>query len=288
MMDSEPTPSQFSMSNFETLVAGIELLYGVGRKLSDAIARQPCEYLIQEASMAFVKTMMSVFGFLRFIPASRFFANAGETVTDLSSASVMGRQVLEDTISFFYLSEPNLTPQEKCLRELVWEFHGKSEHIDSGRLAAVPNVERSPVWAECERLRQAVRKHPLLETHPMIVGPENKRRRDNIRNGREGQILHDHEILKRRGICTERYDLPRKVLSNFAHFSKFSHDLMMQTSADWRKSWSPFLHPTHAVAMFLAELHEAFIETFPQTRQLLSQAEQEIVAKWRAPLKSPY
>ena len=31
--------------------------------------------------------MMSVFGFLRFIPASRFFANAGETVTDLSSAS---------------------------------------------------------------------------------------------------------------------------------------------------------------------------------------------------------
>jgi hypothetical protein len=44
---------------------------------------------------------------------------------------------------------------------------------------------------------------------------------------------------------------------------------MMQTSADWRKSWSPFLHPTNAVAMFLAELHEAFIETFPQTRQLL-------------------
>ena len=37
--------------------------------------------------MAFVKTMMSVFGFPRFIPASRFFANAGETVTDLSSAS---------------------------------------------------------------------------------------------------------------------------------------------------------------------------------------------------------
>ena len=40
--------------------------------------------------MAFAKTMMSVFGFLRFIPASRFFANAGETATDLSSASVMG------------------------------------------------------------------------------------------------------------------------------------------------------------------------------------------------------
>jgi hypothetical protein len=39
IMDSEPTPSQFSISNFETLVAAIELLYGVGRKLSDAIAK---------------------------------------------------------------------------------------------------------------------------------------------------------------------------------------------------------------------------------------------------------
>jgi hypothetical protein len=131
MMDSEPTPSQFSMSNFETLVAGIELLYGVGRKLSDAIARQPCEYLVQEASMAFVKTMMSVFGFLRFIPASRFSGNVGETVTDLSSASVIGRQVLEDTISFFYLSEPNLTPQEKCLR-LATQLRagGVDAHLD--------------------------------------------------------------------------------------------------------------------------------------------------------------
>jgi hypothetical protein len=92
--------------------------------------------------------------------------------------------------------EPNLTPQEKCLRKSVWEFHGKSERIDSGKLAAVPNGERSPVWAEGERLRQAARKHPLLETLPMLVGPENKRRRANIRNGREGQILHDREILK--------------------------------------------------------------------------------------------
>jgi hypothetical protein len=124
------------------LVAGIDLLYGVGRKLSDAAAKQPCEYLVQEASMAFVKTMMSVFGFLRFIPASHFYAAAGETVTDLSSASVMGRQVLEDTISFFYLSEPGLTPQEKALRKLVWEFHGKSEHIDSGRLAASRRLRR--------------------------------------------------------------------------------------------------------------------------------------------------
>ena len=46
---------------------------------------------------------------LRFMPPNRYYANAGEVVTDLSPASVLGRQVLEDAISFFYLSEARLT-----------------------------------------------------------------------------------------------------------------------------------------------------------------------------------
>ena len=46
---------------------------------------------------------------LRFMPPDRYYANAGEVMTDLSPASVLGRQVLEDAISFFYLSEARLT-----------------------------------------------------------------------------------------------------------------------------------------------------------------------------------
>ena len=46
---------------------------------------------------------------LRFMPPNRYYANAGEVVTDLSPASVLGRQALEDAISFFYLSEARLT-----------------------------------------------------------------------------------------------------------------------------------------------------------------------------------
>jgi len=56
---------------------------------------------------------MSLLGFLRFIPSSRFFASEGECIVNLSSASVMGRQVLEDTLAFLYLSEPNLTGEQK-------------------------------------------------------------------------------------------------------------------------------------------------------------------------------
>jgi hypothetical protein len=74
---------------------------------------------------------LSVQAFLRFIPSSRFHAKEVEFAIDLSSASVIARQVMEDAISFFYLSEPGLTKEEKRFRELVWRFHGATEAIDS-------------------------------------------------------------------------------------------------------------------------------------------------------------
>jgi len=69
--------------------------------------------------MAFAKALMSLLGFLRFIPSSWFFAKEGESIIDLSSASVMARQVLEDVLMFLYLSEPNLPTEQKEFRALV-------------------------------------------------------------------------------------------------------------------------------------------------------------------------
>jgi len=81
----------------------------------------------------------------------------------------MGRQVLEDTISFFYLCERNLSPEEKSFRELVWRFHGKSEHVDSAKLAEVANPELTPAGVECEELRQKVNVHRYLQRLSLIV-----------------------------------------------------------------------------------------------------------------------
>src|SRR5882672_2174130 len=128
--DSSQSASGFSFRQFNTLIAGIELLYKLGRRLPDATANQQCEYLVQEASMAFVKMLMSLLGFLRFIPPSRFHAEK-EVVIDLSSASVMARQVMEDALSFFYLTEQDLTNEEKQFREDVWRFHGTAEKMES-------------------------------------------------------------------------------------------------------------------------------------------------------------
>jgi hypothetical protein len=125
--------------------------------------------------MAFVKTLMSVLGFLRFIPSSRYHAKEGEVVIDLSSASVTARQVIEDAFSFFYLSESNLTREEKQFREDVWRFHGATESIESVRFANVSNPDLAPaIDAEVKRRKE------LLEKHPMLGA---------IEGGRRGRIL---------------------------------------------------------------------------------------------------
>jgi hypothetical protein len=127
MSNSTSTPpdensSPFSFEEYDTLIVRIEMLYALARKLSDSTKDQPCEYLIQQALMAFAKTVMSLLGFLRFIPSSRFHAKEREIVIDLSSASVMARQVMEDTLSFFYLSERNPNAGRKAISQRCLAF----------------------------------------------------------------------------------------------------------------------------------------------------------------------
>jgi hypothetical protein len=282
MKPSEASPP-FSFIEFNKMLGDIEFLYALGRRVSDAIAKQPCEFLIQEASVAFVKAMMSIQAFLRFIPSSQFHAKEGEYPIDLSSASVMARQMMEDAISFFYLSEPNLTRKQKAFRELVWRIHGATEMIDSAAFANVANPGLSPPAGGRDRVRQRLNEPPF---NAMLEKIE-RNRRSNIRRGRENHVLHDEDILSRRGIRTnETYRLWLKVLSNFAHFSALSHRMIMETTADWQKSWAPFLLPALCVASFGAEAVEAFLEMFPPTRQLLTDSEQAAVAGLRSWLRA--
>jgi len=53
----------------------------------------------------------------------------------------MARQVIEDTLTFLYLSEPNLTAAEKQFRQLVWQFHGLTESIESAEFAELSNPD---------------------------------------------------------------------------------------------------------------------------------------------------
>lgn len=49
-----------TFKEFEDLVKNTERFYVLGCRLSEAIEKESCEYLIQEASMAFTKDLMSL------------------------------------------------------------------------------------------------------------------------------------------------------------------------------------------------------------------------------------
>ena len=175
------------------------MLYAIARKLSGAIENQTCEYLIQEATMAFVKMMMSVQGFLRFVPSSRFHAKEGDFAIDLSSASVLARQVMEDAISLFYLFEGGLTQKQKQLREAVWRFHGAKEAIEAARFGNISHPDLPDADAQLHPFRQYLAKPETLEMLNSIKGGD----RGRITKGEKNRVLHDREILKQRGIQTE-------------------------------------------------------------------------------------
>jgi hypothetical protein len=281
---ASPSSSPFSFKQFNDLIAGIDLLYVLARRLSIAAQNQPCEYLIQEASMAFAKTTLSLLGFLRFIPSSCFHAKEGELVIDLSSASVIARQVMEDAISFFYLSERGLTQKQKKFREAVWRFHGAREAIEAARFGNISHADLPNADAQLDPFKQYFAEPETLEMLNSINGGD----RGRITKGDKNRVLHDREILERRKIQTEVYDLGRKILSNFAHFSALSHQMIMETNAEWEKSWQYFLPPTQYVANFGSEAIEAFLETFPKTRQLLSKQERTLVANYRSWLRETF
>jgi hypothetical protein len=65
-------------------------------RFSDAVASKTRDYLTFQASMAFNKAMMSLVGFLRFVPSSRFYAKESQRLVDISSACVLARQLLEE------------------------------------------------------------------------------------------------------------------------------------------------------------------------------------------------
>lgn len=255
-------------------IKGIEAFYGLGRRLCTVVAGSSAEFLIQQAFMAFAKAMMSLEAYLRFVPSSSFYVKTQEQLVDVSSVSVMARQVLEDVLSFLYLSEPSLSPEQKQFRQLVWTYHGCTEWIESQTFRDSLHPDLPTTRAMCDQARQDLEKNPLL-------GALKKDWRGRILKGQEGAILHDREILSRRGIQTKHYDLPRKVLSNFAHFSSFSYVLMN----DVKRSELPLFISLLYVARFVAEALEVFLETFPQTRQSVSKTEEDLIAILRAKLR---
>lgn len=102
---STPGDSEFKIEWFDQQLRNLEALLGIGNRLSNAAAGPESSYLAFQASLVFCKLALGVLGTLRFLPGSIYYADKIAKAFDLSSASVLARQVLSDTITFLYLAD---------------------------------------------------------------------------------------------------------------------------------------------------------------------------------------
>ena len=278
--DSSPLLSE---EDFNEVIRCIDVLLALGKKLSSALAGQDCkEFLLSEAATVFVKTMLSLQGFLRFIPSSQFHAKEGDIVIDLSSASLMARQTIEDAISFFYLSQPSLSKDQKKFREFVWRYHAATEAFTCAKYSAELNPSLPKALAT-DGLDDARKEFEGRIGQPvflaMLEAIKPDRHREEIKHGRTAYVLDKGKIVNLRGIRTREFNLPYKLFSNFAHPSGFSLLLMRQSTV--QHPGQRFFTPTRFVAGFAAEVIEAFLETFSETRKLVDDEERDIISTFR-------
>jgi hypothetical protein len=176
----------------------IDGLSALAKRLWNTLADEKTEFLFQQASMAFVKTTMSLDAYLSFVPYSSAYANRAAQIFDISSISVMARQVMEDVLSFLYLSEANLSVEQKKFRGMVWTYHGCCEWLEAQTFRDPSHPDIPKTRTMCDQARQNLEQNPLLDTIESGW-------RGRIRKGQMGHVLHDDEILERRGIRTNHF-----------------------------------------------------------------------------------
>jgi hypothetical protein len=142
---------------------------------------------------------------------------------------------------------------------LVWKYHGICEAVEAAKLADSTNADLAQAKTLADGILQKIEGHPLFAAQSSTA-------QGRIRKGQIGCLLHDEEILAIRGIKPKYYNLPRKVLSNLAHFSSFSVSIMNATNRDWSLSWNEFLLPTYHVLRFASEGLTVFRRSFSRNR----------------------
>ena len=221
--------------------------------------------------------MMSLRGYLGFVQSSRYYAQEGNTVFDISSASLMGRQILDDVIAFLYLSERNLSADEREFRALVWKIHGSTEYIKSQEEQNPSDPVLTEVRDKRDKALESLEKNSLF-----LALKKDGRRYDAIKRGTQRYVVHEHGILKRHKIVPKHYDLPHRILSNFVHVSSFSFILMAKPE----RMEVPYYISILYLARFVAEALGAFIETFPESGRVLSKDARDHIIFFRAHLRS--
>ncbi len=182
--------------------------------------------LEHQGYLLFEKLSMELTTLFKLIPGTKPFGDCDTQRWDFSSAAVLGRQILEDCVTFLYLIEPKLLVEQMQFREMVWRYHADKESVGIADLYGFLSAPLGPQNSVIALLkRQAEERLPgsrkKVENHPCLNYVDAKLR-GQIKKGKANLVLHDGAVLSRFGITKPFYDAPYKNLSQFVHTSAYS------------------------------------------------------------------
>jgi len=263
--------------NYLKSIEELKSLFKAAKTLLENRRTRFSSYLEQQGYVLFEKLELEVNTLFQVIPGAEM-VNENETeVWDISLASVLGRQVLEDCVTFLYLVEPNLLVEQTGFRELVWKYHSDKESVEIADLYGFLSAPDGPQNAVIPVLKkQAEARLPGLKktvlNHPCFDRVDGKLR-GKIKKGEAKLVLQKDEILSRFGITKSFYDAPYKNLSQFVHSTGFSLNVLPQTKIPSSMAEANF----HLICIFVnflfaTALGEA-IRSFGGTRSLNKEVE---------------
>ena len=121
-------------------------------------------YLEQQAYRQFEKLTLQLSTLFRLLPGTDCFCDSEVQLWDFSSAAVLGRQILEDCLTFLYLIESRLLVEEIEFRWTVWKHHGDKESVDIVELFGFLSAPHGPQDSAIPILkRQAEQRIPITK-----------------------------------------------------------------------------------------------------------------------------
>jgi len=183
-------------------------------------------YLEKQGYALLERLSTELHSLIRLIPAGKYFPKDLPEIWDFPSFAVLARHILEDSVIFLYLVEPNLLVDEIEFRRLVWEYHSANEKLKIaswyGDITASVHKASSPMplVKKAAEDKIPVLKKRIEEHYRYAAFTKHLQKR--ITKGQQNLIVKTAEILARLGIPAYFYDAPYTHLSNFVHASEFS------------------------------------------------------------------
>jgi len=248
------------IENYEELVKAVRLL-------SDRTdGRQPGSWFELQAHTIFTKIGLMADSSLHFIPKAKGFNGK---FWDISTLAMLSRSVFESYLLLYYFAVESVTENERELRKLAWQLHGKREKLIMLESVNLESVGIPPTKREREEIEQEFRQK-CSDPKKIKQALTNK---DGLLKGRK-------ETAQNAGIDGSFYLGTYKMLSSFTHPTPFGLNFLYNNSVESQGALEQVDILVQVTMGFLALTIRDFVRVFPDQQKFISPQIIGLIEHW--------